>query len=98
MRAPHPPSPWSSAGSDLHQRGRLTVPDQTRLAPQCFTADGTRLIACGLENREVYVWDLRAIRGQLQAMDLDWDVPPYPPAGPRGRPEPLRVEVCEGGG
>jgi hypothetical protein len=80
------------------QAGRLIVPDPTRLAPQCCTADGTRLVAFGLESREVYVRDLRAIRGQLQALGLDRDLPPHPPAGPGGRPEPLRVEVCEAGG
>ena len=39
----------------------------------------------------VHVWDLRAIRKRLAAMDLDWDAPPYSdddPAGPSALPLP----------
>jgi tetratricopeptide (TPR) repeat protein len=37
------------------------------------------------------VWDLRRIRRQLREMDLDWDLPPYPPAADDAKP--LRVKV-----
>jgi serine/threonine protein kinase/WD40 repeat protein/tetratricopeptide (TPR) repeat protein len=75
---------------------RLEAPEQTRLAPQCFTPDGTQLIAYGVESRSLYVWDLRLIRKQLDEMGLDWDAPPYPPlpgAAEDVSPEPLQVRV-----
>jgi tetratricopeptide (TPR) repeat protein len=43
------------------------------------------------------VWDLRAIRGQLAAMGLDWGLPPYPPADD-GIPPLREVEVERGSG
>jgi serine/threonine protein kinase/WD40 repeat protein len=58
---------------------RLTAPVQTRLLPGCFTPDGTRLIAVG-NTRELYVFDLPAIRAGLAELGLDWDAPPLPAA------------------
>jgi serine/threonine protein kinase/WD40 repeat protein len=57
---------------------RLAAPVDERLLPCCFTPDGTRLITLG-EDRAVHVFDLAAIRRQLREIDLDWDMPPYPP-------------------
>ncbi len=54
----------------------LSVPEETSLAPQCFTPDGTRLIAYGVANGQLYIWDLRSIRQQLAELGLDWDAPP----------------------
>jgi tetratricopeptide (TPR) repeat protein len=70
---------------------RLTAPDQTRLWPQCFTADGSQLITMGIESEELHIFDLRAIREQLQALGLDWDAPPFPNA--KKEPPPLQVTV-----
>ncbi len=62
--------------------------------PGCFTPDGSRLVALGLESKTYYVWDLWSIRGQLRELGLDWDGrPPEPPARPGGPPEPLRITV-----
>lgn len=59
-----------------------------------FTPDGTRLIFPNLkEGHILYAWDLREIRTQLASMNLDWDLPPYPPATSMERPAPLQVEV-----
>ena len=41
---------------------RLEAPEQTRLAPRCFTPDGSRLIAVGVETQALHVWDLGAVR------------------------------------
>jgi Tfp pilus assembly protein PilF len=69
---------------------RLPAPEQTRLHPCCFTLDGGRLITVGAESGAIHIFDLRAIRMQLQQLDLDWDWPPLPPASP----EPLeRMQV-----
>jgi serine/threonine-protein kinase len=59
---------------------RLTVPEQTRLEPCCFTPDGTQLITFGGDTKVLYIFDLRAIRTGLAELDLDWDAPPLPAA------------------
>jgi hypothetical protein len=69
---------------------RLEAPEQTQLSPQCFTPDGTQLIALGAETRAFHVWDLRLIRNGLTRLGLDWDAPPYPEAA-GGAPSPLEV-------
>ncbi len=57
---------------------RLTVPEQARLLPSCFTPDGTKLVAVGAETSALYLFDLAAIRAGLAELDLDWDAPPLP--------------------
>jgi WD40 repeat protein len=69
---------------------RLTVPEQTHLAPQCFSRNGSQLVAIGA-NRLMYIWDLRLLRSELAELDLDWEWPEFPPAGPPL--PPLKVEV-----
>ncbi len=59
---------------------RLTAPEQVRLIPCCFTADGTKLLAVGAETSALYVFNLTAIRAGLAELDLDWDAPPLPAA------------------
>jgi WD40 repeat protein/Tfp pilus assembly protein PilF len=68
----------TDTGSEI---ARLTVPEQTRLVPGCFTPDGTHLIAAGWDTRDLFVFDLRAIRAGLAELGLDWDAPPLPAAG-----------------
>jgi WD40 repeat protein len=78
---------------------RLEDPDQVRSAWICFSPDGTQLLTAGAgPGAWIRVWDLRAIRRQLVAMGLDWDLPPYPPTGGRKGASPLRVTVDRGGG
>ena len=60
------------------EMARLSIPEQTRLAPRDFSPDGARLYASGLESRQRYRWDLRLIRRQLAELGLDMDLPPYP--------------------
>ncbi len=57
-----------------------------------FSPDGTRLVVTSHEGVCVHVWDLRAIRGQLARLGLDWDGPAYPPE-PTAKPKPLRIDV-----
>jgi WD40 repeat protein len=81
---------------------RLESPEQTRLIPQSFTPDGTRLIARGVETQAFHIWDLREVRRGLAELGLDWDEPPYPPVTPqeeierRGTTPPLQVTVDPG--
>jgi serine/threonine protein kinase/WD40 repeat protein len=73
---------------------RLTGPEPTHYTPLCFTPDGTGLIATGADEKTLHVWDLRAIRLQLKAMDLDWEWPEFGPAEPKVQaPKFVRVEV-----
>jgi serine/threonine protein kinase/WD40 repeat protein len=79
----------TESGKEL---ARLESPEQTRLIPCCFTPDGTRLIAIGIDTRALHVWDLRRIRKELVRLGLDWDAPPYPETADRAL-EPIEVQV-----
>ena len=58
-----------------------------------FASDGTRLVSPHPKRADIiHVWNLRSIREQLAAMNLDWDLRPYPPA-PTGPTSLLRAEV-----
>jgi serine/threonine protein kinase/WD40 repeat protein len=70
---------------------RLTAPEQARLEPCCITPDGTQLITVGSENRELYIFNLRAIRAGLAELDLDWEAPPLPAVAARPAP-PLAIQ------
>jgi serine/threonine protein kinase/WD40 repeat protein len=59
---------------------RLEEPNQDRVGCIAFSPDGTQLVVAG-ETESLHVWDLRAIRDELAERGLDWDLPPYPPAG-----------------
>jgi hypothetical protein len=41
-------------------------------------SDGGRLAVVAHYARAVHVWDLRAIRGRLKTMNLDWNWPEIP--------------------
>jgi WD40 repeat protein/Tfp pilus assembly protein PilF len=58
---------------------RLTVSANVRPVPLSFSPDGARLAVMGEETRDLHLFDLRAIREELQALNLDWDAPPLPP-------------------
>ena len=49
--------------------------------PLCFSPDGTQLVTADLTG-VVRIWDLRRLREGLAKLNLDWDLPPYPPALP----------------
>jgi len=57
-----------------------------------FSPDGTQL-AAQAQDQQVDLWDLRALREELQAMNLDWHMPPYPPAKPESVAGPVRLEI-----
>jgi serine/threonine protein kinase/WD40 repeat protein len=72
---------------------RLAAPVRANVVPLCFSPDGTQLVAGEGESETLIVWDLRALRQDLQALDLDWEAPPYPPAAARGPRPPISVDV-----
>jgi hypothetical protein len=53
------------------------------------TPDGTQLVTAAWYAKSIYVWDLRAIRGRLKKMDLDWKWPEFSPADPASKTAPL---------
>jgi WD40 repeat protein len=84
----------SESGAEL---ARLEAPEQTRLVPVCFTPDGTRLIAIGIDTQALHIWDLPALRHGLAAIGLSGDALPES-AGepPADDPAPLTVTVDMG--
>jgi eukaryotic-like serine/threonine-protein kinase len=75
---------------------RLTGSEPMTYQPECFTPDGTRLIAYSSAGT-LHVWDLRLIRRQLRELGLDWDWPELVPADPASQAShPRRVEVALG--
>jgi serine/threonine protein kinase/WD40 repeat protein len=77
------------------ESARLEAGSQARQIPQCFTPDGTQLITGNFEEGTIQIWSLRAIREQLAAMGLDWDLPSYAPPK-NADATPLKVEVDMG--
>jgi Tfp pilus assembly protein PilF len=63
------------------------------VAPECFSPDGSQLVAGGVQSNLLYIWDLRALRAELKKLGLDWDRPDYPPAPPAAPPLQVRVEM-----
>jgi serine/threonine protein kinase/WD40 repeat protein len=57
---------------------RLEDPNQERAIHLAFSPDNTQLLVNG-EREALHLWDLRAIRAELAARDLDWALPPYGP-------------------
>jgi eukaryotic-like serine/threonine-protein kinase len=56
----------------------LEAPGAVHISWLRFTPDGASLLA--LEwTRGIQVWDLRRLRTELTALNLDWHAPPYPP-------------------
>ncbi|MGH7172371.1 MAG: hypothetical protein ACRELG_19005 [Gemmataceae bacterium] len=78
------------APDTLREIARLEDPNQDRPGHLAFTPKGGKLLVSSDDARALHVWDLRAIRTQLAELDLDWDLPPLPPASP---PSSQRLEI-----
>jgi WD40 repeat protein len=72
----------------------LAVLDQSEQLPVCFSSNGEQLVTIDSTgvNR---LWDLRLIRRQLAAMNLDWDSPSLPVRSSEQKPPPLTVTILE---
>ncbi len=86
------------------QVATLPNPDSRALETFAFSPDGSQLAVPSIGGfHEIRLLDLRAIRGQLADMGLDWDLPPYPPpppwsdpsegVGQSSRTKPMRVQL-----
>ncbi len=69
----------------------LETPNPRPFHSMEFSAEGEQLIVASLAHM-VDVWDLREIRRQLAEMNLDWDLPPYPPR-PQSYGQPVHVTI-----
>ncbi len=58
----------------------LDAPRPEPLQQLAFSPDGTCLFALRRTKGDIEIWDLRQIRRELAARQLDWDLPPYPNA------------------
>jgi serine/threonine protein kinase/WD40 repeat protein len=70
----------------------LEAPGSSAVTKFQFSPDGSQLAAVQFD-RQVQLWDLRLIRQELKQMHLDWDLPPYPPAGKTAAAGPVTLEV-----
>jgi serine/threonine protein kinase/WD40 repeat protein len=57
-----------------------------------FSPDGSQLAAVQ-NDQQVQLWDLRLLRQELAQMNLDWDLPPYPPAEKTAARGPVTLAV-----
>jgi serine/threonine protein kinase/WD40 repeat protein len=63
-----------------HQFATLESREPSNISALAFHPTGTKLAACGW-NHMIQLWDLRLIRDQLAAINLDWELPAYSPQG-----------------
>jgi serine/threonine protein kinase/WD40 repeat protein len=72
----------------LEEIATLEPPEAFHTQACAFNPDGTLLAQVTNRSGVVHLWDLRRIREQLAAMNLDWDAPPFPAASGERRPIP----------
>jgi WD40 repeat protein len=70
----------------------LDAPGTMAMGKCQFSPDSSRLAAVQ-GDQQVLLWDLRMLRQELGPMRLDWDLPPYPPAGKGADASPVTLEV-----
>jgi serine/threonine protein kinase len=77
----------------LRHLATLELPGRANLTGLSLSPDGSRL-AAAINWKLIALWDLRRLRQELAALDLDWELPPYPAAGHAAEPvQALTVEI-----
>jgi WD40 repeat protein len=77
----------------LRHLATMQTPGLANLTGLGLSADGTR-VAASTDDNMLALWDLRRLRQQLTALELDWELPPYPPEEQPGEPvQPVTVNV-----
>jgi WD40 repeat protein len=74
----------------------LQTPHEGRIGYFCFNHGGDQLAVRYVTSNAVEIWDLRLIREQLKDLNLDWDLPPYPPRKHQRFPKIKNVDVDTG--
>src|SRR5262249_18900814 len=72
----------------------LTAPEPQEIFALMFSPDGSQL-AAGTSTNMIQLWDLRVLRRQLAALNLDWGLPPYAEPTFSDASEPLRITVVD---
>jgi serine/threonine protein kinase/WD40 repeat protein len=72
----------------------LMVADPQNIVAMRFSPDGSQLAVATI-GHVVQLWDLRDIRRQLQALNLDWDAPACAPAETGKDAALVQVDVCD---
>jgi tetratricopeptide (TPR) repeat protein len=70
---------------------KLEDPFGDRATWQGFTPDGTQLVVIAKYAGVIHLWDLRALRRRLKAMNLDWDWAEFSPAPAGATPAPIEI-------
>jgi WD40 repeat protein/tRNA A-37 threonylcarbamoyl transferase component Bud32 len=73
---------------------QLDATDERNPVPSCFSSDGSLLVAVGGDTQTLLLWDLRALRRELAARNMDWDRPAYPLAPPRPPATSVRIDFA----
>jgi WD40 repeat protein len=73
----------------------LRVPSLTHVSSLTFSPDGARFAALEWSG-QINIWDLRALRRELVNLNLDWDLPPFPPATNAAPFSPARLQFDAG--
>ncbi len=81
---------------DAHQGKVLATLDLDRHVPLCFSRDRGTLVMAAADG-QLKVLDLRLIRRQLAEMNLDWDMPPLPPAEPLANADRIVLTIVTNG-
>jgi len=69
----------------------LEAPKPFMICSLSFNADASLLAVASETGSDCHLWNLRLIRQQLAAMNLDWDMPPFPPEDAALANRPLRI-------
>jgi serine/threonine protein kinase/WD40 repeat protein len=69
----------------LRHLATLDIPGPLSLTGLSLSPEGARL-AAATNYHMIALWDLRRLRQELAALDLDWELPPYPAAGHAAEP------------
>jgi WD40 repeat protein len=74
----------------------LQTPHEERIGYFCFNHPGDKLAVRYVTSSAVEIWDLRLLREQLKDLNLDWDLPPYPPRKHQRFPQIKSVDLDTG--
>jgi WD40 repeat protein len=89
---------YDSATLPLRHLATLETPEGlANLTGLGLSPDGTRLAAT-TDYSVIALWDLRRLRQELAALDLDWEMPPYPAAEPAAEPVQALTVKIQGAG
>jgi WD40 repeat protein len=72
----------------------LPAPEPQEIFALKFSPDGSHL-AVGTSTNMIQLWDLRVLRRQLAALNLDWSLPLYAEPAFSETSEPLRITVVD---